>query len=332
MFLQLLTVLVVGHLQGFYCTVTTVGNLDVLEGQSVTVPCHYNPQYTSHVKYWCQGQMREFCSSLARTDDRESAPNGMGRVTIADDPTQHVFTVTMRDLKEGDSGWYWCGVEVGGMWISDSTASLYISVVQGMSVLSSMVSADEGDSVSVQCIYSQNLRSSDKRWCRSGDWSSCMVTDSTGTFSSKHVLIHDDRKSAFTVTLQQLEMRDSGWYWCAAGQKQVAVRVLVTSRAATASSVQIESTAALQPIVKSDDSHGQRLLEFPWIVCGIVLLGIIVFLAIIWKSRQQCKKKHNHQETSEINAKLTMCPWEEGDYKNTSVIFLNTPAHQVHMI
>lgn len=75
--------------------------------------------------------MREFCTSLARTDDRESAPNGMGRVTIADDPTQRVFTVTMRDLMEGDSGWYWCGVEVGGMWTSDSTASLYISVVQG---------------------------------------------------------------------------------------------------------------------------------------------------------------------------------------------------------
>ncbi|KAI7790529.1 polymeric immunoglobulin receptor [Triplophysa rosa] len=333
MFLQILTVLVVGHLQAFYCTVTTVGDLVVLEGQSVNVPCHYNPQYTSHVKYWCQGLMREFCTSLARTDDLESAPNGMGRVTIADDPTQHVFTVTMRNLMEGDSGWYWCGVEVGGMWISDSTASLYISAVQGVSVLSSAVSADEGDSISVHCNYSQNLRSSEKRWCRSGDWSSCVVTDSNGMFSSKQVLIRDDRKSAFTVTFQQLERRDSGYYWCAAGQNQVAVHVSVTPRTTTASSVQIGSTAALQPLMKSDDSHSHRLLESPWIVCGIVLCCVVIFafLAIL-TFRQQCKKKHKHQETSELNDKLTMCPWKEGDYKNTSVIFLNTPAHQVHVV
>uniref|UniRef100_A0A8C2HXN6 Polymeric immunoglobulin receptor n=1 Tax=Cyprinus carpio TaxID=7962 RepID=A0A8C2HXN6_CYPCA len=118
----------------------------------------YNPQYISHVKYWCQGRMREFCTSLARTDEPESAPNSKGRVTIADDPTQHVFTVSMRELTEEDSGWYRCGVELGGMWVSDSTASLYISVIQGMSVVSSLLSADEGSSVTVQCLYSKNFR------------------------------------------------------------------------------------------------------------------------------------------------------------------------------
>ncbi|KAI4882179.1 hypothetical protein NFI96_005780 [Prochilodus magdalenae] len=141
------------------CTVTTVGDQAVLEGQSVTVPCHYNSQYTQNVKYWCQGSMREFCSTLARTDNPESAPFGNGRVTIADDPTQHVFTVTMRDLKEADTGWYWCAVEVGGMWSVDSTASLYIKVIHGMSVVNSMVSGEEGGSVSVQCLYSEKHRS-----------------------------------------------------------------------------------------------------------------------------------------------------------------------------
>ncbi|XDV28213.1 hypothetical protein PO909_031562 [Leuciscus waleckii] len=75
--------------------------------------------------------MKDFCSSLARTDDPTSAPNVKGKVTIADDPTQHVFTVSMQNLTEGDSGWYWCGVELGGMWVADSTASLYFSVIQG---------------------------------------------------------------------------------------------------------------------------------------------------------------------------------------------------------
>lgn len=77
-------------------------------------------------------------------------------------------------------------------------------------------------------------RSSEKRWCRSGN--SCVVTDSEGTFSSRKVFIHDDGDNMFTVTIQQLEMRDSGWYWCGAGQQQVAVHVSVTAQTTTRTS------------------------------------------------------------------------------------------------
>ncbi|KAF4117804.1 polymeric immunoglobulin receptor [Onychostoma macrolepis] len=321
--------LIVFLLPGRLCTVSTVGDVSVLEGESVTVPCHYNPQYISHVKYWCQGRMREFCTSLARTDDPDSAPNGKGRVTIADDPTQHVFTVSMRNLTEEDSGWYWCGVELGGMWVSDSTASLYISVIHGMSAVSSMLSADEGSSVTVECLYSINLRSSEKRWCRSGNWNSCVVTDSEGTFSSRKVFIHDDRNSMFTVTIQQLEMKDSGWYWCGAGQQQVAVHVLVTAQTttlSTASPIQnLRTTVRSTSVMSSNDPHSRPVWEFPLVVCGVMLLVMTAFLAL-WKLRQLYKKKQIHRGTNEMNDNLTMCPWREGDYKNASVIFLNAPA------
>ncbi|KAK7159812.1 hypothetical protein R3I94_005983 [Phoxinus phoxinus] len=335
----LLTILVLGELPGSYCTMTTVGDLSVLEGQSVTVPCHYNPQYISHVKYWCYGRMKDFCSSLARTDDPTSAPNVRGKVTIADDPTQHVFTVSMQDLTVGDSGWYWCGVELGGMWVSDSTASLYISVIQGVSVVNNVVSADEGRSVTVQCLYSKNLRSSEKRWCRSGNWNSCVVTDPEGTSSSGNVLIHDDRNSMFTVTLTQLEMRDSGWYWCGAGQQHGAVLVSVTPQAttlpgATVSPVQYLKTSVRSPsVMGTNDPHSRPVWESLLVVCGVVLLVMTVSL-VFWKLRKQYKKKQKHQRASIIgqtNDNLTMCPWTEGDYTNTSVIFLNTPAQQVQM-
>ncbi|CAM4587071.1 unnamed protein product [Leuciscus chuanchicus] len=331
----LLIILVLGELPGSYCTMKTVGDLSLLEGQSVTVPCHYNPQYISHVKYWCYGRMKDFCSSLARTDDPTSAPNVKGKVTIADDPTQHVFTVSMQNLTEGDSGWYWCGVELGGMWVADSTASLYISVIQGVSVVNSMVSADEGRSVTVQCLYSKNLRSSEKRWCRSGNWNSCMVTDSEGTFSSRNVLIHDDKNSMFTVTLTQLEMRDSGWYWCGAGQQHGAVHVSVTPQAttrATVSPVQYLKTTGRTPsVMGTNDPHSRPVWEHLLVVCGIVLLVMTVSLAL-WKLRKHYKKKQKHQRTNETNDNFTMCPWREGDYKNTSVIFLNAPAQQVQML
>ncbi|XP_067309423.1 polymeric immunoglobulin receptor isoform X2 [Pseudorasbora parva] len=306
--LLLLTILVLGELPGSYCTVTTVGDLSVLEGQSVTVPCHYNPQYISNVKYWCYGRMIDFCSSLARTDDPKSAPHSKGKVTIADDPTQHVFTVSMQDLTVGDSGWYWCGVELGGMWVSDSTTSLYINVVQGMSVVRNTVSADEGRSVTVQCLYSKNLRSSEKKWCRSGNWNSCIVTDSEGTFSSRNVFIHDDKNSMFTVTLTELEMRDSGWYWCGAGQQHVAVHVSVTPQAttlATASPVQnLKTTVRTSSVMSSNEPLSRPVWESPLMVCGVVLLGMALSLAL-WKLRKHCKKKQKPQRTNETNDNLT---------------------------
>lgn len=75
--------------------------------------------------------MREFCTSLARTDDPRSANPAVDKVSIFDDPVQQVFTVIMNDLKEDDSGWYMCGVEIGGVWSADVVAYTYIKAIHG---------------------------------------------------------------------------------------------------------------------------------------------------------------------------------------------------------
>lgn len=75
--------------------------------------------------------MREFCSSLARTDDPRSANPAEDKVSVSDDQAQQVFSVTMNNLKEGDSGWYMCGVEIGGVWNADVVAFTYIKVIHG---------------------------------------------------------------------------------------------------------------------------------------------------------------------------------------------------------
>lgn len=111
-----------------------MGDLEVLEGQSVTVPCRYDSQYSHNVKYWCHGSLYTFCTALARTDDPGSSPFSKAKVTIADDPSQNMFTVTMRELTEEDSGKYYCGVEIGGIWSADDTTSVYIQVKNGKSI------------------------------------------------------------------------------------------------------------------------------------------------------------------------------------------------------
>lgn len=113
-----------------HCHVTTADELLVLEGRSVTFPCHYEPQYASYVKYWCQGRTREFCTSLARTSDAGAAKPGQ-KVSVVDHQVQQVFTVTMKNLTEADSGWYMCGVEIGGGWTADVASFVHIRVIHG---------------------------------------------------------------------------------------------------------------------------------------------------------------------------------------------------------
>lgn len=102
-----------------------------MEGESLTVPCHYEPQYASYIKYWCRGKMREFCSSLARTDESHSVNPSEKKVRLFDDPVQQVFTVAMSNLREEDSGWYICGVEIGGLWSADVVTYKNIKVIHG---------------------------------------------------------------------------------------------------------------------------------------------------------------------------------------------------------
>ncbi|XP_078143798.1 polymeric immunoglobulin receptor isoform X2 [Centroberyx gerrardi] len=333
--LLILTLGLLAWIPASLCRVTTVEEHAVLEGRSVTVPCHYEPQYASYVKYWCQGRMRDFCTSLARTDTPLSADLAKEKVSIYDDPVQLVFTVTMTDLKEGDTGWYWCGVEVGGMWSADDAASTYINVIHGMTVVNSRVSGEEGSSVTVECLYSERYRESEKKWCRSGDWSSCLLTGSEGSYDDTSVAISDDRTGAFTVTLKKLQMRDAGWYWCAAGQQQMAVHVMVTPPASTTVSVTSpptpsQSVAYLSPpkhiMKESWDTHRHIFESVVVCVSLMLLVGMAILARKMWKQH-----KKEHRQAEELKARLGEYPGEVGDLQNGAVIFLNRDSQNVQM-
>ena len=60
-----------------------------------------------------------------------------------------------------------------------------------------------------------------------------MTDAESGIYEDTSVVISDDKKGSFSVTLKNLEKRDSGWYWCAAAQQQMSVHVMVTPRVTT---------------------------------------------------------------------------------------------------
>ncbi|XP_026231258.1 polymeric immunoglobulin receptor isoform X2 [Anabas testudineus] len=296
----ILTLSLLPWIPAFLCRVTTVEDFAVLEGRSLTVPCHYEPQYASYVKYWCQGRMREFCTSLARTDDHRSANPAVDKVSIFDDPVQQVFTVVLNDLKEADSGWYMCGVEIGSAWNADFVAFTNIKVINGMSAVNSRLSGEEGDSITAECLYSERYRESEKKWCRSGNSSSCLLTGSEGSYEDTSVAISDDRTGAFTVTLKKLQLKDTGWYWCCAGQQQVALHLLVKPRPTTTAVSTTTSTAQSQvtahvappkPITKDSWNSHSHILE-SLLVCATVmfLVGLGVLARKLWKIHRSCAK------------------------------------------
>ncbi|KAJ8279918.1 hypothetical protein COCON_G00069840 [Conger conger] len=164
----------------------------------------------------CHGSSQHFWTPWCRCcGDR-------GKVTIADYPDSGVFTVTLRDLQRGDTAFYWCAVEGG------SSASLYLSVTNGvpnLMVEDNMVVGAEGGSVSIRCFYSNLTRDGMRKWCRSGDWGSCLTLDSP--LAERSPLITDNGEGAFGVRMRRLQRSDEGWYWCVAGDLQAPVHIAV---------------------------------------------------------------------------------------------------------
>uniref|UniRef100_A0AAR2LHD5 Ig-like domain-containing protein n=1 Tax=Pygocentrus nattereri TaxID=42514 RepID=A0AAR2LHD5_PYGNA len=82
------------------------------EGGSVSVQCLYSAGYQNEQKQWCRSKDQR-CYTVGRTD---TSPNSAEKLVVIDYPAQSLFTVTMRDLQSGDTGWYWCAVEIEGLW------------------------------------------------------------------------------------------------------------------------------------------------------------------------------------------------------------------------
>ncbi|KAI4813219.1 hypothetical protein KUCAC02_024562 [Chaenocephalus aceratus] len=88
--------------------ITTVSKVSVRAGGSITVPCLYDSKHINNVKYLCKGPRWDFCSSEVKTNK----PSSSGKCLISDDKKQRVFTVTINDLTDKDTEYYWCAVEI----------------------------------------------------------------------------------------------------------------------------------------------------------------------------------------------------------------------------
>ena len=83
------------------------------EQGSLTVQCRYDSGWKDYKKYWCRGAYWKSCEILVETDASEQLVKE-NRVSIRDDQTDFIFTVTMEDLRMSDADIYWCGITKAG--------------------------------------------------------------------------------------------------------------------------------------------------------------------------------------------------------------------------
>ncbi len=93
--------------------------ITIQTGGSVTIPYHYDKKYTQQKKYW----FSEIDGSKTYTNTTEK------NLSVIDDPDQSLFTVTMRNLQNNQTGKYYCVVEIEGT--LTVTYEVYINVQSG---------------------------------------------------------------------------------------------------------------------------------------------------------------------------------------------------------
>ncbi|KAL0153715.1 hypothetical protein M9458_050993, partial [Cirrhinus mrigala] len=191
--------------------------ITIQTGGSVTIPCHYDKKYTPQRKYW-YSEIDKNKTYTNTTDEN---------LSVIDYPDQSLFTVTMRNLQDNQTGSYYCFVETGEQSTLTYEPHLNIHPAPGVSVMSSSVSGHEGGNISVQCLYSSGYQNEVKQWCRYKD-QRCYTVGRTDTSQNSSVQISDDGRSSFTVLMTGLRLTDSGWYFCSVGNALNPVQLTVT--------------------------------------------------------------------------------------------------------
>uniref|UniRef100_A0A8C4EBE6 Immunoglobulin domain-containing protein n=1 Tax=Dicentrarchus labrax TaxID=13489 RepID=A0A8C4EBE6_DICLA len=248
-------------------SITTVSEVSVKAGGSISIPCLYELKYTHHVKYLCKGYNWNFCSYKVKTD----RPDSSGKFSISDDKQQRIFTVTINNLMMDDTD-YWCIVEINDG--PDYGKYFQLSVTKGWPQLfvdHQEITGFNGEDVTIHGNYSNT---GEIEWCRLGG--SC-VKEPSGSIDGTRVTINANVPKVFTVTMSGLRTESSGWYFCTKGLLQMPVHVTVKERPSTSKdhSTIIKCSAV-------NICHVQPLVKVSFIIPLSLLIFIVMVASFIW--------------------------------------------------
>ncbi|XP_035203272.1 CMRF35-like molecule 1 [Oxyura jamaicensis] len=271
----------------------TPEELNQREGSNFSVLCPYPPEAVPwEPKSWCrwtdQGCQHQVAISGTRTESY-TAWARQGLITIQDEPRRRIFSITMTDLQVEDSGTYFCAYSQSNVPLKRISLNVFKEFHKW-----------ELDSLSVQCPYhEQDYSYRRKAWCRylrQTDGCELVVSTSTTYIWSinkaqkDRASIQDDiQKRTVTITMEKLQARDSGVYWCAIYTPYTSspftrimeVRLSVAKRpAATTLSV---TTGTSQTHPPGNSTQAQLLCSscFSSNVNNYIIISVVLYLLLL---------------------------------------------------
>ncbi|XP_073338483.1 uncharacterized protein [Pagrus major] len=293
-------------------SITTVSKVSVKAGGSVSIPCLYESRYTNNVKFLCKGSDWISCSDAVKTNEQSS-----GKFSISDDKIQRIFTVTIKDLMEQDTGYYWCAVEINNgvdvrkyfhLSVTRDTPALYVDHQE--------IKGFVGEEITIKCYH--RIRG-EMKWYRLGG--SC-VTRSSGSIKVTRETI-SRRVHVSTVTMSGLRTESSGWYLCDKGDFQMPVHLTVTEKPTTTTvaattlftTPQPGNTTTASADKETTTVQGEQQSDSDDLKILIILLSLLIFIVIIILFIWFMSKKHKQAKaaasatTAEVD--ITYCNIEE---------------------
>ncbi|KAL2086247.1 hypothetical protein ACEWY4_017306 [Coilia grayii] len=91
---------------------SVVSSLSVtgVEGNTVRINCFPSMAATDRGKYFCRGPSRYTCRDILRAEGAKVSSFDE-RFSLTPEPSRHMVVVQITELRRGDSGTYWCGLD-----------------------------------------------------------------------------------------------------------------------------------------------------------------------------------------------------------------------------
>ncbi|XP_053854452.1 polymeric immunoglobulin receptor-like [Vidua macroura] len=234
---------------------------------------------------WCRGGQTDCTAPLRRqTSSKQSEMKSLQDRASVEYNAQRALAVTMKNLQARDSGVYWCAL--------GSEHSRKMEVVLSVLKRTQQHTAKESGNVSVQCHYKiADYRTVSKAWCKKKEGGMCNVLVTTRSESPagnstarEGVRIQDDTQQGFvTITMEQLQVQDSGVYWCAlqdgSGLLRMEEVTLSVSKALPPGGFP-DSESQSEEILLGDSCSGSTFLILSVVLLLLLLLALLTSVAL----------------------------------------------------
>ncbi|XP_052599763.1 trem-like transcript 4 protein [Peromyscus californicus insignis] len=133
--LLLAPVLLLVLASGVWGSTVVSEELHTVVGQDLSVRCQYKPEAGPYVpKSWCRQTSPNKCNRVVTTSEPRRAVKE-SQHTIWDDPEAGFFSITVTQLTEKDSAFYWCGLFSASQNVIDVLRNISLVVSQALPTL-----------------------------------------------------------------------------------------------------------------------------------------------------------------------------------------------------